>query len=51
ATQNRELFYRVIAYNVYRINRDKLLIWYGFYTAVMYSNSYLSKNKFEPVIS
>jgi len=33
ATKNRELYYRVIAYNVYRITRDKLLIWYGFYTA------------------
>ncbi len=32
STQNRELFHRVIAYNVYRITRDKLLIWHGFYT-------------------
>ncbi len=33
STQNRELFHRVIAYNVYRITRNNLLIWYGFYTA------------------
>ena len=33
STQNRELFHRVIAYNVYRITRNSLLIWYGFYTA------------------
>lgn len=26
ATKNRELYYRVIAYNVYRITRDELLI-------------------------
>jgi len=39
STQNCELFHRVIAYNVYRITRDKLLIWYGFYTAL--NNNYL----------
>ena len=33
STQNRELMYRVIAYNAYRITRNNLLIWYGFYTA------------------
>jgi len=33
STQNRELFHRVIAYNAYRITRDNLLIWHGFYTA------------------
>lgn len=33
STQNRELFHRVIAYNVYRVTRNSLLIWYGFYTA------------------
>ncbi|KER05275.1 hypothetical protein AAA799E16_02093, partial [Marine Group I thaumarchaeote SCGC AAA799-E16] len=33
ATQNRELFYRVIAYNSYRITQNKSLIWDGFYTA------------------
>jgi len=33
STQNRELFHRVIAYNVYRITRNNLLIWHGFYTA------------------
>ena len=32
-TQNRELTYRVIAYNAYRITRNDLLILYGFYTA------------------
>ncbi len=36
STQNRELFHRVIAYNVYRITRDKLLIWHGFYTAIFF---------------
>ncbi len=41
ATKNRELFYRVIAYNVYRITRDKLLIWYGFYTATIKIMFYL----------
>ena len=34
ATQNREMYYRVIAYNVYRITRNGLVILYGFYTAV-----------------
>jgi len=34
-TQNRELMYRVIAYNAYRITRNNLLIWYGFYTAII----------------
>ena len=33
STQNRELMYRVIAYNAYRITRNNLLIWHGFYTA------------------
>jgi len=33
STQNRELMYRVIAYNAYRITRDNLLFWHGFYTA------------------
>ncbi len=33
STQNRELFYRIIAYNSYQITRNKSLIWYGFYTA------------------
>jgi len=33
STQNRELMYRVITYNVYRITRDCLLILYDFYTA------------------
>lgn len=33
STQNRELFHRVIAYNGYRITRNSLLIWHGFYTA------------------
>ncbi len=32
-TQNRELMYRVIAYNAYRITRNDLLIGHGFYTA------------------
>ena len=32
-THNRELTYRVIAYNAYRITRNDLLILYGFYTA------------------
>lgn len=32
STQNRELFYRVIAYNAYRITRNNVLIMYGFYT-------------------
>jgi hypothetical protein len=27
--------YRVIAYNAYRITRNNLLIWYGFYTALL----------------
>jgi len=31
-TQNRELFYRVIMYNAYRITRNNVLIMYGFYT-------------------
>jgi len=35
STQNRELMYRVIAYNAYRITRNNLLIWHGFYTANM----------------
>ena len=30
STQNRELMYRVITYNAYRITRDNLLIWYDF---------------------
>jgi hypothetical protein len=34
STQNRELFHRVIAYNAYRITRDNLLFWHGFYTAI-----------------
>ena len=33
STQNRELMYRVIVYNAYRITRDNLLVWHGFYTA------------------
>jgi len=37
-TQNREVMYRMIAYNCYRITRDSLLIWYGFYTAYRYFN-------------
>ncbi|QLH07451.1 IS5 family transposase [Nitrosopumilus ureiphilus] len=32
-TQNREVMYRMIAYNCYRITRDSLLVWHGFYTA------------------
>ena len=39
STQNRELFHRVIAYNVYRITGNNLLIWHGFYTAI--SNTHL----------
>jgi len=38
STQNRELMYRVIAYNAYRITRDCLLIWHGFYTAPIIKN-------------
>ena len=34
STQNRELMYRVIAYNAYRITRNNLLILYDFYTAL-----------------
>ena len=37
STQNRELMYRVIAYNAYRITRNNLLIWHGFYTAPFYA--------------
>jgi hypothetical protein len=37
STQNRELMYRVIAYNAYRTTRNNLLIWYGFYTAYYWS--------------
>ena len=32
-TQNREVMYRVIAYNCYRITRNSLVMLYGFYTA------------------
>lgn len=32
-TQNREVMYRMIAYNCYRITRNNLIIWYGFYRA------------------
>ena len=35
STQNRELFHRMIAYNVYRVTRNSLLIWHGFYTAYL----------------
>jgi len=38
STQNRELMYRVIAYNAYRITRNNLLIWHGFYTAYFIIN-------------
>ena len=33
STQNRELMYRIIVYDAYRITRDRLLIWHGFYIA------------------
>ncbi|MHB8602582.1 MAG: transposase [Nitrosotalea sp.] len=32
-TQNRETMYRIIAYNCYRINWNRLLFLYGFYRA------------------
>ena len=46
STQNRELMYRVIAYNAYRITRDCLLIWHGFYTAygLVHADQFLVKN-------
>ena len=33
-TQNREVMYRMLAYNCYRITRNNLVIWYGFYRAI-----------------
>ncbi|KFM16376.1 transposase IS4 family protein, partial [Marine Group I thaumarchaeote SCGC AAA799-P11] len=33
-TQNREVMYRIIAYNCYRITRDSLLIFGVFYRAI-----------------
>jgi len=41
STQNRELMYRVIAYNAYRITRNNLLILYDFYTAYFFILSYI----------
>jgi len=38
STQNRELMYRVIAYNAYRITMNNLLIRHGFYTALLLQN-------------
>lgn len=35
-TQNRETMYRIIAYNCYRINWNRLLILYGFYRAIFH---------------
>ena len=37
-TQNREVMYRMIAYNCYRITRNSLIILDGFYTAYICSN-------------
>jgi hypothetical protein len=42
-TQNREMMYRIIAYNCYRITRNHVLILYGFYTAEFYKNSKYAK--------
>lgn len=38
-TQNREMIYRMIAYNCYRVTRDYVLILYGFYRANWYESS------------
>jgi hypothetical protein len=37
-TQNREMIYKIIAYDCYRINRNCLLILDGFYTAKIIKN-------------
>ncbi len=34
-TQNREMTYRIMAYNLYRINRDYVLILDVFYMAII----------------
>lgn len=42
-TQNREMMYRLMAYNCYRINREFVLILGVFYTA--YSTQYSNRKK------